>query len=77
MEHVSNAYAKAEQNNGKVLQASVTLKTSVCPECGRVYVSGGVTNTKIAYSNEEQPYQKQLKAIMEDAVKGSTIDLKK
>ena len=77
MEHVSNAYAKAEQNNGKVIQASVSLKTSVCPECGRVYVSGGVTNTKISYSNEEQPYQKQLKAILEDAVKGSTIDLKK
>ena len=77
MEHVSNAYAKAEQGNGKVLQASVTLKTAVCPECGRVYVCGGVTNTKIAYSNEDQPYQKQLKAFQEDALKGSSIDIKK
>ncbi|MBO4776744.1 MAG: hypothetical protein J5515_09015 [Lachnospiraceae bacterium] len=77
MEHVSNAYAKAETGEGKVLQASVTLKTSVCPECGRVYVSGGVTNTKIKYSNEDQPYQKQLKAILEDAVKGNSIDIKK
>ena len=77
MEHVSNAYSKAEQRGGKVIQASVSIKTSVCPECGRVYVSGGCTNTKIAYSNEEQPYQKQLKAILDDALKGSNIDIKK
>lgn len=76
MEHVSNAYSKASTGNGKVIQASVTLKTAVCPECGRVYVSGGETNTKISYSNEEQPYQKQLKAIQEDAVKGNNIDVK-
>ena len=76
MEHVSNAYSKATTGNGKVLQASVTLKTSVCPECGRVYVSGGVTNTKIAYSNEDQPYQKQLKAFLDDAGKGDNIDVK-
>lgn len=76
MEHVSNAYAKAETGNGRVIQASVTLKTAVCPECGRIYVSGGVTNTKIAYSNEEQPYQKQLKAFQEDALKGDNVDVK-
>lgn len=76
MEHVSNAYKKAETGNGKVLQASVTLKTAVCPECGRVYVSGGETNTRIMYSNEDQPYQKQLKAFQEDAVKGNNIDVK-
>ena len=77
MEHVSNAYSKASQNNGKVLQASVSLKTAVCPECGRVYVCGGVTNTRISYSDEEQPYQKQLKAFQEDALKGSSIDVRK
>lgn len=76
MEHVSNAYAKASTGNGKVIQASVTLKTAVCPECGRVYVSGGETNTKIQYSNEDQPYQKQLKAFQEDALKGNNIDVK-
>ncbi len=75
-EHVSNAYAKAATDGGKVLQASVSIKTSVCPECGRVYVSGGETHTKIMYSNEEQPYQKQLKAIQEDALKGNNIDVK-
>ncbi|MCQ2544216.1 MAG: hypothetical protein MJ126_08650 [Lachnospiraceae bacterium] len=75
MEHVNNAYAKATKGNGKVLQASVTLKTAICPECGRAYVSGGVTNTKIKYSNEDQPYQKQLKAMLEDAGKGDNFDV--
>ena len=46
-EHVSNAYQKASMQNGKVLQASVSIKTSVCPECGRSYVSGGETRTQI------------------------------
>lgn len=51
-EHVSNAYEKAEKGDGKVLEASVRLKTDVCPECGRVYVSGGETTTRIAYSKD-------------------------
>ena len=38
-EHVSNAYKKAAQNNGKVLSATVSIHSSVCPECGRSYVS--------------------------------------
>lgn len=76
MEHVSNAYSKATKGNGRVIQASVTLKTAICPECGRAYVSGGVTNTKIKYSNEDQPYQKQLKAFMDDAGKGDNLDVK-
>ena len=33
-EHVTNAYNKAAQNNGKVLSATVSLRTAVCPECG-------------------------------------------
>lgn len=48
-EHVSNANRKAASKDGEVLSASVTLKTAVCPECGRAYVSGGVTNTAIKY----------------------------
>ena len=60
-EHVSNAYAKAATNNGEVLSASVSIHTSVCPECGRSYVSGGTTRTQIKYFNEENPYQQDLK----------------
>lgn len=61
-EHVSNAYKKASQNNGKVIQASVAIHTAVCPECGRTYVSGGTTTTQIKYYNEENPYQQSLKS---------------
>lgn len=39
-EHVTNAYNKAAQNNGKVLSATVSLRTAVCPECGTVYTAG-------------------------------------
>lgn len=46
-EHVSNAYQKAEKGNGEVVRASVQLKTAICPECGRTYISGGETNTQI------------------------------
>lgn len=61
-EHVSNAYKKAAQNNGKVMSCNVTLKTEICPECGRTYVAGGTTATQIKYFNEENPYQKDMKA---------------
>ena len=73
-EHVSNAYKKAAMNNGKVISASVSLHTSVCPECGRSYVSGGETNTQIKYYNEENPYQQDKKAT--DGIKyiGMNID---
>lgn len=73
-EHVSNAYKKAAQKNGKVINASVSIHTSICSECGRTYVSGGTTNTTIKYNNEENPYQKERKA--QDAMNliGANID---
>jgi len=61
-EHVSNAFSKASQNNGKVISANVSIHTDICPECGRSYVSGGTTQTQIKYYNEENPYQKELKS---------------
>lgn len=61
-EHVSNAYKKAAQGNGKVMSCNVSLKTAICPECGRTYVAGGTTATQIKYFNEENPYQKDMKA---------------
>lgn len=60
-EHVTNAYAKASEKGGKVISASVSIHTAVCPECGRTYVSGGETNTTIKYSNEDNPYQQNRK----------------
>ena len=61
-EHVSNAYNKAERSNGEVVQASVAIHTAICPECGRVYVSGGTTTTQIKYPNESNPYQQSRKS---------------
>lgn len=61
-EHVNNAYQDAAQNNGKVISCNVSIHTSVCPECGRTYVSGGTTATQIKYYNEENPYQKEMKS---------------
>lgn len=60
-EHVSNAYKKAAKDDGKVVSASVSIHTAICPECGRSYVSGGTTRTQIKYYNEENPYQQDLK----------------
>lgn len=44
-EHVSREQAKARREDRKVVSQSVTIHTSICPECGKAYVSGGVTNT--------------------------------
>lgn len=73
-EHVSNAYTKAAQNNGKVISASVSIHTSVCPECGRTYVSGGTTNTMIRYSDESNPYQQNQKSLDALRFTGNNID---
>lgn len=73
-EHVRNAYAKAATDNGKVISASVTIKTAICPECGRTYVSGGTTHTQIKYYNEENPYQKELKSADRAKYSGMNAD---
>ena len=74
-EHVNNAYDKAEESGGKVLQASVSIHTAVCPECGRTYVSGGTTHTKIAYPNEDNPYQKNRKEADAGLLSGMNFDI--
>lgn len=73
-EHVQNAYKKAAKNNGEVLNASVSIHTAVCPECGRSYVSGGTTNTMIRYTNESNPYQKDLKLTDSIKYRGANVD---
>ncbi len=74
-EHVSNAYKKAAQNNGKVISANVAIHTAVCPECGRSYVSGGTTSTQIKYYNEDNPYQKDLKTADSIKYQGMNVDM--
>lgn len=74
-EHVSNAYKKAATDNGKVVNASVSIHTSVCPECGRSYVSGGTTSTQIKYYNEKNPYQQDLKTTDGVKYRGMNVDM--
>lgn len=71
-EHVSNAYTKAAQKDGKVVSASVSIHTSVCPECGRTYVSGGTTSTRIKYPAD--PYEQRKKTLGAEEAKGKNID---
>lgn len=72
-EHVDNAYEKAGED-GKVIQANVTLKSAICPECGCSYVAGGVTNTTISY-NDTKAYGKDAKPVSNDDCIGQNIDI--
>lgn len=73
-EHVANAYNKAAKHgNARVLNASVSIQTSVCPECGRTYVSGGTTTTQIKYN--EDAYAQNAKKQDEVDVPGRNISL--
>jgi len=75
-EHVVNAYQEAEQKGGEVLNASVQIHTSTCPDCGKTFVSGGTTTSQIKYPNEENPYQK-AKKLMEamNGLRGANINM--
>lgn len=74
-QHVSNAYKKAAQaENAKVISANVTIHTAICPECGKSYVSGGVTQTAIKYTNEANPYQKNRMSADGVSMRGANIN---
>ncbi len=51
-EHVTRERAKAEREDREVVSQSVTLHTDVCPECGKVYISGGTTQTTTVSKSE-------------------------
>ncbi len=73
-EHVSNAYKDAAKNNGQVIQASVALNRSTCPECGRSYVAGGTTTTQIKYQ-ESNPYSTNQKLADQSILLGMNFDV--
>lgn len=72
-EHVANAREKTVGNDASLLSASVSLKIAICPECGRTYVAGGTTTTRIAY-NENNPYERGQKTIEGSFLSGQNID---
>ena len=52
-EHVSNERAKAANEGKRIVSQSVSIQTSICPECGKIYVSGGETRT-VTVSDSKQ-----------------------
>lgn len=61
-EHVVREQAKARQEGRRVVSQSVTLHTDICPECGKVYISGGTTRTVTAAEKPpEVPEEDQTK----------------
>lgn len=72
-EHVSNAVAKGNKPNAKLMSVSVSLKLATCPECGRSYVAGGLTKSSIKYT-EEVPYEKGRKLLEGSFLKGMNVD---
>lgn len=47
-EHVINEQTKAKEQGRKVIDQRVELHTVICPECVRIYISGGLTTTVTA-----------------------------
>ena len=52
MEHVTREQAKAEREDREVVSQHVNIHTAICPECGKVYVSGGTTTTTTAAKSQ-------------------------
>lgn len=73
-EHVSNAISEGSKPGRQLLSATVTLRMSVCPECGRSYVSGGTTNTVMRTYNED-PYSQNFKSMEKEAFSGNFVDM--
>lgn len=61
-EHVRNAYQEDSKEGKELVSVSVSLKTAICPECGKTYVAGGKTRTLMRSGVEENPYEKQMQA---------------
>lgn len=75
-EHVANAIAKGNETGKELVSATVTLHTSVCPECGRVYVSGGTTHTAIRSTSEpSNPYVQLQQNMNRNLLAGMNFDM--
>lgn len=61
-EHVRNALQEDKKDDAELVSVSVSLKTAICPECGKTYVAGGETRTTMRTGPERNPYEKQMQA---------------
>ena len=73
-EHVRNAYQEDKEEGKELVSVSVSLKTAICPECGKTYVAGGETRTTMRSGVEENPYAKQQEAYSNFAGKAKGFD---
>ncbi len=66
-EHVQREQQKANQEDREVVSQSVTLSRSICPECGKSFISGGVTKT-VTQSKQRynEPTNEELKGLFVD-----------
>lgn len=72
-EHVTNAVIEGNKENKELLSATVSLKTAICPECGRAYIAGGTTTTLMkTYAGD--PYSQNQKMFEKEAATGNNID---
>ena len=63
-EHVSNEQAKADREGRRVISQTVSLQSAICPECGKVYVSGGTTRTVTAEEGKKTPEQDMVEKLL-------------
>lgn len=72
-EHVANAVSEGNKPGKRLVSATVSLQTAICPECGRAYVAGGTTRTTMA-TYSDNPYDKARKSIEGSFLAGQNID---
>ncbi len=72
-EHVTNAVAEGNKPGKELISATVSLKTAMCPECGKAYVAGGTTRTMMKTYGKD-PFSQNQKAFEAEATKGNNVD---
>ena len=53
-EHVTNERAKADREGREIVNQTVSIKYGVCPECSKMYPTGGTTRTQSVKSDDEE-----------------------
>ncbi|MCL2699401.1 MAG: hypothetical protein FWE68_03730 [Defluviitaleaceae bacterium] len=73
-EHQVREAAKAEEEGREVLSNEIQIFTSVCPECGKTYVSGGKTTTVTRAQEEAGELVKQFFDQVLGGARGEEVD---
>ena len=72
---IFNVINIGNKDNKELVSATVSLQTSICPECGRVYVSGGTTHTTIRTKKDSSnPYDNLQQRMNRNLCAGLNFD---